>query len=518
MNACSTKVGGAGRGISRGRENGPAPRKWVVGEGGLFDPAGLMSLFVNVKKAATTPGSMSSQVKSAAPITFLTSEQLKYTGKGSPEKGAIDLQKDQRIGWQAGSPLRSSGLSPAGARQELAGIINREMSGDAAAEKLVALSGMKDGTVEARHSIHDEKNPGPRGKSYFTKGLSDSGHILVSTKDASIRHLSIDASASKGSAARNESAGEGVDHEAGKAGLPATERLSGARVSTRPVSRNELKIGTASISPERTPTAEPAGFVVTSAVTAGKGVAASGGRARETGKQTGAERSKIKEQASVKNASRDSAGAGRLHQSPKGDTKGLAGEVSRMRGESEKGFSTEQNTVLPGQDPAAGGIEASLAGVSSTRGRIRTPAGLTGELSERVVSSVEQGLAEKIERISVGGEKEGEVSIRLYPPELGELRIKVSLKEKRVNASFIVESAAVKNAIDDGTVKLAESISREGFVLENIDVSVGGFDEHANNGDFEDMDQAVSSRPEESKARPSPPAVTASGDGIDILA
>ncbi len=119
---------------------------------------------------------------------------------------------------------------------------------------------------------------------------------------------------------------------------------------------------------------------------------------------------------------------------------------------------------------------------------VQTPdAGMTPQLRKAILSEIEKNIVERLERAAGGGVREDEMRLRLYPPELGEVRIKVLIEGQRIRASFVVESMLVKHVVDEGAARLYEAMSHEGFTLDHLDVSIddaGGHD--AYNEPFEE--------------------------------
>ncbi len=94
-------------------------------------------------------------------------------------------------------------------------------------------------------------------------------------------------------------------------------------------------------------------------------------------------------------------------------------------------------------------------------------------VAQSVMSQLETGTVEHVKVLTLNGTNYGEVRLRLYPPELGEVRVKVELKGKKVKASFIVDNHRVKAIIDSNVSRLTEAFARDGYSLENMNVSVG---------------------------------------------
>ncbi|MBN1164723.1 MAG: flagellar hook-length control protein FliK [Candidatus Krumholzibacteriota bacterium] len=160
------------------------------------------------------------------------------------------------------------------------------------------------------------------------------------------------------------------------------------------------------------------------------------------------------------------------------------------------------------------GVKA-MAGKDFRGTAVRLKPVLAGEVS----SAAERHLVEQIRIMSVSGRHSGEVNISLHPEELGEMRIKITLREKRVKASFVVESAAVRSIIAGGSERLAESIAQEGFILENVDVAVGDFGSRMPPEEWERETTAAEPAGVKSHGKIKTGSIRPlSKDGIDILA
>jgi flagellar hook-length control protein FliK len=139
------------------------------------------------------------------------------------------------------------------------------------------------------------------------------------------------------------------------------------------------------------------------------------------------------------------------------------------------------------------------------RGRI------VGGLSERVIEQV------NMMRES-SGLSESEIRMKLHPAELGELKISVIMKDdNRVEASIVTENVQVKAVIDAGTDKLSDSLLQNGFVLDNLDVSI---DDPGQNGDAESRAWSGSGRVAEPEDRSSDlrPVFESRNGGVNCLA
>ncbi|MCD6380440.1 flagellar hook-length control protein FliK, partial [bacterium] len=143
------------------------------------------------------------------------------------------------------------------------------------------------------------------------------------------------------------------------------------------------------------------------------------------------------------------------------------------------------------------------------------------ELNSKVLSDIEGKLLEQIEIIkssnAVG--KETEIKIKLSPPELGELKLTVLIKEgKRLRASFVTDTTSAGKIINGGGERLSEAILRHGFVLENLDVSVGNPGDNAEKGKWDNFSEASgNSEVNQESNEKRVPVTKLVGDRINLL-
>ncbi len=64
-----------------------------------------------------------------------------------------------------------------------------------------------------------------------------------------------------------------------------------------------------------------------------------------------------------------------------------------------------------------------------------------------------------------------EAEIHLDPPELGPMQVRVSVANEQAHVSFVVHHSAVRDALDQGAVRLREMFAEEGLDLGSVDVS-----------------------------------------------
>ena len=70
-----------------------------------------------------------------------------------------------------------------------------------------------------------------------------------------------------------------------------------------------------------------------------------------------------------------------------------------------------------------------------------------------------------------GGQEE--IKIRLEPPSLGSLQLKISVEGKTVNAVIVADNNITKEIIQSNLQQLKDSMAEQGLKLDNISVSVG---------------------------------------------
>jgi flagellar hook-length control protein FliK len=122
-----------------------------------------------------------------------------------------------------------------------------------------------------------------------------------------------------------------------------------------------------------------------------------------------------------------------------------------------------------------GGVTAmsSLAGPANT---LRSP-GLPAQVSilqEQVKAGVGQpkwqtAIAERIAFMS--SQKITSAEIRLDPPELGPLQVKVTINQEQASVAFSSNHAQVREALDQTSFRLREMFNSEGIDLVDVDVS-----------------------------------------------
>lgn len=92
----------------------------------------------------------------------------------------------------------------------------------------------------------------------------------------------------------------------------------------------------------------------------------------------------------------------------------------------------------------------------------------------------QQGMQQLTDRINwMIGANMQKADMRLDPPDLGSLDVRVSVTKDQANVSFNVSNAQAKEAIEAAIPRLREMFSEAGVNLGHVDVSQHSFSEHA---------------------------------------
>lgn len=89
-------------------------------------------------------------------------------------------------------------------------------------------------------------------------------------------------------------------------------------------------------------------------------------------------------------------------------------------------------------------------------------------IHDSIMDQVKQGIAAQ------GNREKGEISIRLNPAELGELKINVRLEDQKLKVDVITDNPVVKEALLQNLDGLKENLSRQNLAMSGFNVSTGG--------------------------------------------
>jgi len=130
----------------------------------------------------------------------------------------------------------------------------------------------------------------------------------------------------------------------------------------------------------------------------------------------------------------------------------------------------------PGQKPAGGeahpALSAALGIQNPAAEPVHTheakPVQSKGALHDSILAQVKDGV------VTHDGKGNGEISIRLNPGELGELKIQVRMEDNRLRVEVQADNRMVKDLLMSNLDSLKEALSGKNFTMEGFDVSTGG--------------------------------------------
>ena len=112
-------------------------------------------------------------------------------------------------------------------------------------------------------------------------------------------------------------------------------------------------------------------------------------------------------------------------------------------------------------------------------------------LHENILSQIKDGV------VTHDGKGNGQMSIRLNPGELGELKIQVRMEDNRLRVEVHADNKMVKDLLMSNLDSLRDSLTSKNFTMEGFDVSTGGgFNSplHEQQGDSQQQAWAKSAR------------------------
>jgi flagellar hook-length control protein FliK len=165
------------------------------------------------------------------------------------------------------------------------------------------------------------------------------------------------------------------------------------------------------------------------------------------------------------------------------DTAGTVAPAPQARSASFSGFSAGQNGSGSGEEkgnseqkaqqsastanPFPGVAPAPEANSSAASSEVK-PTHTRDALHESILSQVRDGV------VRHDGKGNGEMSLRLNPGELGELKIQVRMDDNRVRIEVQADNKMVKDLLMNNLDSLKESLTSRNFSMEGFDVSTGG--------------------------------------------
>jgi Flagellar hook-length control protein len=115
-----------------------------------------------------------------------------------------------------------------------------------------------------------------------------------------------------------------------------------------------------------------------------------------------------------------------------------------------------------GAGVVAQGNTADTVPVEAKQAQARTP------LHESILAQVKEGV------VTHDGKGNGQMSIRLNPGELGELKIQVRMENNRLNVEVQADNRMVKDLLLGNLDSLKEALSGKNLTMDGFNVSTGG--------------------------------------------
>ncbi|WP_129124845.1 flagellar hook-length control protein FliK [Geomonas oryzae] len=186
----------------------------------------------------------------------------------------------------------------------------------------------------------------------------------------------------------------------------------------------------------------------------GESPAGKEGRGAEQALQAGAAKNSGEE---VSGTGRATPAATKLTQEP-----GAVREASESHGGGAQQKGEQQNGHLLGAGVVAQGNTADTVPVEAKQAQARTP------LHESILAQVKEGV------VTHDGKGNGQMSIRLNPGELGELKIQVRMENNRLNVEVQADNRMVKDLLLGNLDSLKEALSGKNLTMDGFNVSTGG--------------------------------------------
>lgn len=111
-------------------------------------------------------------------------------------------------------------------------------------------------------------------------------------------------------------------------------------------------------------------------------------------------------------------------------------------------------------------VDEKTAQVTLDANTVKEPAALLSR--EQIALQVREKIAEH--RIT---QDNGQVTIRLNPADLGELKISVKMENQRLHVEIVAENRTVKDALMDNIGSLKEALAKQNMEMKQFDVSTG---------------------------------------------
>lgn len=185
------------------------------------------------------------------------------------------------------------------------------------------------------------------------------------------------------------------------------------------------------------------------------------------------------------------------------DGKGLAGQLAEGEASAtgDTGMTADEKAllqaILGGKDKSSDPSDAAISIASAAENLQSKDLGALPQLAQQTanpsVGAMEQQILEQISKGVLDGVKNGEhhLVLKLHPPELGEVKVDLTVHHDHVSVSFAMDNSKVKQAMENNMQQFRDNLEQRGFVLQNCFVSVSdGNDQNEAWRHFEQQMQA----------------------------
>ncbi len=117
-----------------------------------------------------------------------------------------------------------------------------------------------------------------------------------------------------------------------------------------------------------------------------------------------------------------------------------------------------------GAGPGAGRDD--LPGIEGPRPAAAPAMRLPVQLAQQTFETISQGVVRGLQN------QEHHLVLRLYPKELGEVKVEMLVRDDHVAVSFAMENTKVKNVLESNMQQFQDNLAKQGFILEECMVSL----------------------------------------------
>ncbi|MFC1513055.1 flagellar hook-length control protein FliK [Thermodesulfobacteriota bacterium] len=157
-----------------------------------------------------------------------------------------------------------------------------------------------------------------------------------------------------------------------------------------------------------------------------------------------------------------------------------SGETAAGQGK----FAAPVESTLAGRSQEAHAAAAAAAGrhfgseqqmaVGQDRAAINVPPRMVPAHAQQTFHNISNGVMNGLKN------NEHHLVLRLYPRELGEVKVEMTVREQNVSLSFAMENHRVKETLESNMQQFQDNLAKQGFTLQGCEVSVGQQQEDAN--------------------------------------